>query len=156
MKKQTKTGIIFLAVSVLLPCLFLALFLHENVKPQKLPLETAAELTQVTEYGIEQADILDGMILLQGWLLETPDTILSINRNFILSDGARTYKLNTVLQKREDITTRWNNGNNYDNSGLEGSCLASSLEKGRYRIGFLITDAVNKRYYLTDEYLEVH
>ncbi len=59
------------------------------------------------------------------------------------------------MEKRSDITERWNNGNNYDNSGLQGNGLIKYLNKGQYRIGFLIINNSEQYYYMTDVYLEV-
>ncbi len=155
MKSENKISIILLGLSIALPILFIILFMHDNEKIEKISLNEATELSLVTEYGIENIIVDDTNIFLSGWLIEKPDTISKVNRNFILSDGNNIYKLNTIMEKRSDITERWNNGNNYDNSGLQGNGLIKYLNKGQYRIGFLITDNSEQYYYMTDVYLEV-
>lgn len=156
MKSETKTSIFFLIISIILPLLFILLFLYDNTKIPEISLDEMLEISDITEYGIETAEIIDGNIVLKGWLIETPNTISRIDRNFILSDGNTAYKLNTIMQTRNDITERWNDGNNYDNSGLEGNGAVKYLDRGHYCIGFLINDNDQNHYYLTDEYLEVY
>ncbi len=155
MKSENKISILLLALSIILPVLFIMLFIHDNEKIEKISLDEATELSMVTEYGIENIIVDNTNIFLSGWLIEKPDTISKVNRNFILSDGNNTYKLNTIMEKRSDITERWNNGNNYDNSGLQGNGLIKYLNKGQYRIGFLIINNSEQYYYMTDVYLEV-
>ena len=155
MKSENKISILLLALSIILPVLFIMLFIHDNEKIEKISLDEATELSMVTEYGIENIIVDNTNIFLSGWLIEKPDTISKVNRNFILSDGNNTYKLNTIMEKRSDITERWNNGNNYDNSGLQGNGLIKYLNKGQYRIGFLIINNSEHYYFMNDVYLEV-
>ena len=155
MKSENKISILLLALSIILPVLFIMLFIKDKEKIEKISLDEATELSMVTEYGIENIIVDNTNIFLSGWLIEKPDTISKVNRNFILSDGNNTYKLNTIMEKRSDITERWNNGNNYDNSGLQGNGLIKYLNKGQYRIGFLIINNSEQYYYMTDVYLEV-
>lgn len=167
MKADDKKCIFILSLSVIFPLLFIVLFLHDNEKIEKISLDQFKEITNVTEYGIEQISLNDKSVFLEGWLIETPGNILRVDRNFILTNGNNTYKLNTIMQERTDITERWNNGNDYDSSGLAGNGSVKYLDKGTYRIGFLINDNSPyhigfwnndngfQRYYLTDEYLEV-
>ena len=167
MKADDKKCIFILGISIILPLLFIVLFLHDNEKIEKISLDQFKEITSVTEYGIERVELSDESIFLEGWLIETPGNILRVDRNFILTNGNDSYKLNTTMQERTDITDRWHNGSDYDNSGLTGNGLVKYLDKGSYRIGFLINDNSPyhigfwndddgfQRYYLTDEYLEV-
>lgn len=156
MKKENKVILFFLLVSIIVPMLFILIFLHDNTKIEKISLDGIVQIQTIAEYGIENVDISDETITLTGWLIETPNTITKVERNFILVCNDNVYKLNTILKTRNDITERWNNGNNYDNCGLEGNGLAKYINTGRYRIGFLINDDNEKRYFLTDEFLEVH
>ncbi len=168
MKVENRKIISTLGISITFPLLFIIAFLYDNEKIGKIDLNEIPEISNVTEYGIENVDLSDGNICLSGWLIETPNTMLRVDRSFILTDGNNTYKLNTIMQKRDDITERWNNGNNYDICGLVCNGLIKYLDKGYYRIGFLINDNFPyqigfwnddkqyERYYLTDEYLEVN
>ena len=155
MRKETKSSILFLGTSVLLPVLFMLFFLSDNRKVEKIDLDHAEEMIHVEDYSIDAADIIDGNIYISGWLLETLDSLENVNRAFVLSDNKNFYKLNTVMEERSDVTELKNTGQNYNNCGLIGNGLAEDLSAGQYQIGILIYNDRLERYFFTDKYLEV-
>ena len=96
MKVENRKIISALGISITFPLLFIIAFLYDNEKIGKIDLNEIPEISNVTEYGIENVDLSDGNICLSGWLIETPNTMLRVDRSFILTDGNNTYKLNTI------------------------------------------------------------
>ena len=95
MKKENKVILFFLLVSIIVPMLFILIFLHDNTKIEKISLDGIVQIQTIAEYGIENVDISDETITLTGWLIETPNTITKVERNFILVCNDNVYKLNT-------------------------------------------------------------
>lgn len=155
MRKESKISILFLGISVLVPVLFMMIFLSDNRKIERIDLDNAEEITSVEGYSIDAADIIDGNIYINGWFLETLDSLENVNRTFILSDSKNIYKMNTVMEVRSDVTSLKNTGLNYNNCGLTGNGLAEGLSTGEYQIGILVYSDKLEHYFFTDKYLEV-
>ncbi len=155
MKREYKISLLMLGISASIPALFIMLFLSENQRIKKISLSDAEEISSVAGYSIESASVVDGSISITGWLIEVKNTILNVDRAYLLSDGSDVYRLNTVMQKREDMTEAWADGFNYDNCGIAGNGRVDCLDAGNYRIGVLLQEGGARRYYMTDAYLEV-
>lgn len=155
MKKECIVSVLFLVISFLSPVLFMLLFLSENRNVERITLNDAEEIMMVEDYSIDTADIIDGNIYIDGWLLETSDSIEDVNRSFFLSDDKNIYKMNTVMKERIDVTEIKNNGQVYNNCGIVGNGLAKKISAGNYQIGILIYGDEKERFFFTDRYLEV-
>lgn len=155
MKKECIVSVLFLGISFLSPVLFMLLFLSENRNVERINLDDAEEIMRVEDYSIDIADIIDGNIYIDGWLLETSDSIEDVNRSFFLSDDKNIYKMNTVMKERIDVTDIKNNGQIYNNCGMVGNGLVKEISAGKYQIGILIHGDEKERFFFTDKYLEV-
>ena len=69
MKKENKVILFFLLVSIIVPMLFILIFLHDNTKIEKISLDGIVQIQTIAEYGIENVDISDETITLTGWLI---------------------------------------------------------------------------------------
>ena len=75
MKSENKISILLLALSIILPVLFIMLFIHDNEKIEKISLDEATELSMVTEYGIENIIVDNTNIFLYPFSMFIPPHI---------------------------------------------------------------------------------
>lgn len=155
MKKEYKICLFILAVSAMLPVIFLFLLISENERIEKISLADAEKINNVSFYRIEDAEIIEEKEVYVSGRLKEPTTDGIINRNIILVKDSEAYRLNTSLTYWENLIARKSTGNHYENSQMEANGAVKYLEEGTYQIGFLLEESSTKRYFVTDKCLEV-
>lgn len=126
------------------------------------------ELVEVDDYNfssdikfnidkIEQLKEI-GTISFRGWALKKDDTLKTYENYIVLKEleTNKMLKVNTTLEKREDVTKSFNDSYNYDNSGFFAKMKTKYLKKGyKYEIYILYLSDNNKLLIPTNSYVTI-
>lgn len=154
MKKESKIFLIFLCCFVITPFLLIFLFKYDN--------EKLISLGQVSDYHItdKYITIIDDIkqtknkTSIYGCSIKLGEDLDYVNKQYVLIDNQnKAYGLNTVVVDRKSATEYFNDGFNYDKSGLNGQFATKYLNDGViYRIGILVIERDGKIYlYISDK-----
>jgi hypothetical protein len=105
-------------------------------------------------YYIDSITKNDEQVRIEGWVAKLGQDIDYINRTVVLIDSqGQLYHLNTVMVVRNNVTEYFNDGHNYDNSGISAACMLSDLQPNEtYKVGVIIREKDgSKSLLITDE-----
>lgn len=94
------------------------------------------------EFYIDNAYIENGRVYINGWSVKKGEDYNNPNVKIILQDtNEKMFSVHTTSVRRTEVTTYFNDGFNYDNSGIFGSCKVKYLEPGMtYKVLILMKD----------------
>ena len=96
---------------------------------------------QKINYWIENFETKEGEISIKGWGYLEGIEATNSSVQLILISETESYKFQTQLIRREDITEYVKNDFNLDNSGFSSTFKLSNIKKGKYTIGIIIKNS---------------
>ena len=157
MNNSLRFAIIGFAVCCLISLIFATVYKHNVLKIEYLGNTSDYKKDEdVYVYYIDRTEIKKNHLEIHGWLIKPGINLIYVNNMYVLiDDDNKVYGIKTRSIKRAEVTMHFNDGFNYDNSGLHGQCPVGILSSsGRYRIGILIREQNGNQYIkLTNEYI---
>ena len=148
MKKHfiAKLPIIIIFFSIWISILLSILIFLNNSHVSKIDLDTPIQTSIPLEYNIEQIDYGNYTIGIKGYAFILGEDTEYFNTQLVLHDTTtdNNYLIKTSFQQRCDLTTLYNDGYNYDNSGFYARFFISSVEKKHKYIIYLLTYKKNQ------------
>lgn len=148
MKKEFKIFIFFVSWCIIVPLLFIILF---NSDSKKLIL-----IGEVSDYAISDKYItiiddvqqINNTTLIYGCSVKLGEDLSYVNKQYVLIDEQnKLYGMNTLIVDRKSATEYYNDGFNYDNSGLNGQFASKYLDENSfYKIGIVINEIDGNTY----------
>ncbi len=153
MRNDIKIVVGCLLGSILISLMFVMIYRYDN--------ERLISLGQVSDYQTsdEYVVIIDDIQLTKltlsifGCSVKLGEDINYVNKQYVLIDEEnQIIGMNTVVVDRKSATEYYNDGFNYDKSGLNGQCLTKYLDKRTiYKVGMVIKELDGNRYlYISD------
>ena len=104
-------------------------------------------------YNIDSLDkVNQDNFEISGWVIKKKENIKNISINIMLKDDNKFYGLPTKIEKREDVTQKFNDGTNYDFSGFR-AYLKKPKRIKKSRIYILLKINGKSRIIKTNEYI---
>lgn len=105
-------------------------------------------------YNIDTLDkVSQDNFEISGWIIKKKENIKNISINIMLKDDNKFYVLPTKIEKREDVTQKFNDGTNYDFSGFR-AYLKKPKGIKKSRIYILLKINGRSRIIKTNEYID--
>ncbi len=145
-----KNVLIFLLAGIVFMSVYYALIIYDNTKVEKFDISDYQIGNEQAEFSIDSLNIGKTSTTLRGWEVTKGVSTELVNTHFVLVDDSYGYILNTEVENRNDVTVFFNDGLNYDNSGIVSLFLNSKFEKGKeYNIYILYeNESLNIKYLL--------
>lgn len=148
MKKNEIIILSGLLICFLISMSFILLYKHDNGRLTNLG--TVSDYNTTNDYIVIIDDyVIDASYLsIYGCALKLGKNIDYVNNQFVLiDDNDRIYGLNTIVVDRPSATEYYNDGFNYDKSGLQAHCKIGHLvDNENYKIGLIITEYDRSNY----------
>gem|GEM_PF-3212503 len=136
-----KVIIILLILIILLGFGFASLIYLDNSIVRKVDISDMKKNVADVQFTIDSVnnDENSNYISIRGWALKKGANISTVECyvGLINTSTNEYYKLNTVKEDRPDVTSHFNDGFNYDKSGLYSQFSMKRVEKGKYEIVLL-------------------
>jgi hypothetical protein len=101
---------------------------------------------------VHHSKIIDNKLYIHGALLKKGINLDYVNNHYVLIDNEnKLYGIKTIMVKRPDVTEFFNDGSNYDNSGLDGQIKADKINNGVYTVGAVIKEKNGKEYLIISD-----
>lgn len=147
-KREFKIFLLFVSWCIIVPLIFIILFSYDS---RKLKL-----IGEVSDYAISDKYItiiddvqqINNTALIYGCSVKLGEDLSYVNKQYVLVDEQnKLYGMNTVIVDRKSATEYYNDGFNYDNSGLNGEFATRYLEENSvYKIGIVINEKDGNTY----------
>ena len=161
MKKNvsSKVVIVMCFFSIILGVVFSSLIYYDYSKVELINNEDYSFSSEVV-FNLDSIENNkeDGFVTIKGWILKKNHN-LETYQNYTVLKNIETnemFKINTVLEKRPDVTESFNDSYNYDNSGFYSKVNKKYIKsKGEYEIYMLYLSDDNKILVPTNSYITI-
>ncbi|MFU0831514.1 MAG: hypothetical protein ACFWUC_01020 [Oscillospiraceae bacterium] len=143
MLKRIETKIILALLGCfLISVAFSAVYRYDNQKVIISGHETDYAAAEDYSYYIDSITKNDKQVRIEGWVAKLGQDIDYVNRTIVLIDTkGQLYHLNTVMVVRTSVTEYFNDGHDYDHSGICAACMLSDLQPDEtYKVGVIIRE----------------
>jgi len=106
-------------------------------------------------YIIDDIQNTRDVINIYGFVAQLKKQTISVNRQFALIEGNNVILIPTIKIQRDGATEYFDDGNNYENMGIQGRILTEYLQKDKlYKIGIIVKDDGEPYIVVTDKFIE--
>lgn len=142
MKRELKVFLIFLCCCIMIPLILIILFNYDNEKLTSLGNISDYNLTNEYITIIDDVQQTKNKTTIYGCSLKLGENLDYVNKQYVLVDDEnRVIGINTVVTDRTSATEYFNDGFNYDKSGLNGQFATKYINNEvNYKIGILIKE----------------
>jgi len=153
MNGKTKLALIGFALSCLVSFMFVLIYKHNNEKIKYLGNIYDYEILDVANsyehiFIIDEYNIIENILNIHGCYIKLGNSINYVNNNYVLINNKNEiYGIKTLSIKRPSATEFFNDGFNYDNSGLHGYCkIYRFANEKELKIGVIIKEKNGNEY----------
>ncbi|CAG9713315.1 conserved hypothetical protein [Clostridium neonatale] len=111
---------IIMIITILCTMLFCICVYNDNQKIENISLSNVKYNEESIEYYIDNVRQSDNTIQIIGWVIKRGESIKRVDTNILLKDleTNEVFKINTRMNKRENLNEAFNDGNNYMYGGF--------------------------------------
>jgi len=148
MNINLRIAIIGLLFSFMVSSMFGVIYKHDNEKIIYMGTTSEYDLANGEYFFIvHHAIITESRLHIHGALLKRGANLNYVNNRYVLIDkNNKLYGIKTIMIKRPDVTEFFNDGYNYDNSGLDGQTKAYKFKNSEYSVGAIIKEKDGREY----------
>ncbi|AQR97834.1 hypothetical protein [Clostridium saccharoperbutylacetonicum] len=140
-----------LAISLLISVGFATIYKYDNEIVKNINMASVrTNVPEAYKSWIDSAEIKDGALEIKGWVFKKGENLEYLNRKVVLVDNKNNvYEVNTLMERRTEITSVFNDGFNYDNAGMIARCPIKQFKDGdTFKIGYIVTEQNGDSYYI--------
>lgn len=156
---QKNVIIIILFIIILLGTVFAGLIYLDYNRVKEIDISNMEINSGDIQFHIDSVnnDLNSNYINIRGWAFKSGSNLSTVEcyAGLMKISTKEVYKVNTVKEAREDVTTQFNDGYNYDNSGFFANFSKKKLEKGEYEIILLYLSDNNNIFVPTGETISI-
>jgi hypothetical protein len=148
MNNNLRITIIGLLLSCIISLIFGILYKHDNEKVIYMGNISDYELAGENYFFIVHHSVItENKLYIHGALLKRGTNLDYVNNRYVLIDkDNKLYGIKSIMINRPDVTEFFNDGYNYNNSGLDGQTRAYKINNGEYTVGAIIIERDGKKY----------
>jgi len=156
---KKKFVVILLIIIVLSGCIFAGLIYLDNSIIKEVDISKMDISEGKVIYNVDDIDNDKNKkyISVRGWAF-VPGKDISIAECYVGVINTSTnvcYRLNTIKESRVDVTSHFNDGFTYDNSGFYAFCEKRMLKKGSFEICLIYLNDNNNLLVRTDKIITI-
>ncbi|RRD95376.1 hypothetical protein EII17_03785 [Clostridiales bacterium COT073_COT-073] len=136
--------VVLIIISFMIGVCFVVVYKVDNEQLVELGSLKKYEIGAEGIFIVDQYYLENKALYIEGCFLRLGEDLDYVNSSFVLIDESEIcWAINTIPTKRESATEFFNDGYNYDDSGLKGYIPLSKLKRGKYRIGIVTKNKEN-------------
>lgn len=148
--KNKNIIIIGFIISIAISFTFSIAYKYDNEIVKKINISNInKDVPEEYKYYLDLVNIEDGYLTVKGWGTKLGENLEYIKRSVILIDENNiTYEMNTIMEKRPEVTEAFSDGFNYDNSGIYAKCPIKQFKYGeKFKVGYIFEESNGSTYY---------